>query len=733
MWHNTDMNTSLSILARALATENLTFAFDPAAETASFDVKHRHLIMPVWDVSDALQTMLVAHEISHALWTPNEESERLLDEAEQQGYNRKFLHRIANMIEDVRIEKKMKDKYPGTRRDFFLGYKEIVDRDTFGFSKMDFDSMGLINRLNVHFKWGVPGFIGINLSSMEQGIADLVDGVETFAEVITLAKELYNHDAIQQEKQDFLEQEQEGQEADDGNKSREGQPSDKQDENNGQRRERDLTNLSSGMNRKQGDRYDYPSITLSPVANVQDQIGTTDSLLEQYEKYSELPINLDEYRKYVKESDAFVRQLVAQFERRKAADEIRRERPKQTGMLNLDRLHQYRTHDDIFLSKIIKQDGKNHGIVFMLDLSGSMGGIINECFHQVAQLVWFCERAKIPFEVFGFTDGNLPGYEELHRKELSEWVKNNNTYAGFVFSKAAKYKHQKMHQPNFGDAKLYCLASSRDSAGKRERLLAYLWETYVRKTRPSIIRFGNTPTVECMILVTQFMQEWVTENNVQIPTLMLVTDGDPNCIYMDDASYGYFVNDRIVLTVNNEMTGTIHRVDGRDQPNSLPNSIIGTMLDSLRTTMNVRCVGMFVGPKTFSDQTYRSFCLSQHDYRTLQQDRNNPDYDYSGSLSESPRFLAAKEAYNAGALLANPALYPGYDAFFVIRSPRIVNDDEAIASAGNFTKVKNTFVKTMAQRSGCRVFLTKYVDIVAGQPLRTKDTIYNLPVRKLKK
>ena len=725
------MNTSLSILARALATENLTFAFDPAAQTASFDVKNRHLIMPVWDVSDSLQTMLVAHEISHALWTPNEESERLLAEAEKEGYNVKFLHRIANMIEDVRIEKKMKEKYPGTRRDFFLGYKEIVDRDTFGFSKMDFDKMGVVNRLNVHFKWGVPGFLGIHLTSMEQEIANRVDAVETFPDVIALAKELYDHEAIQQEKQDFLEKEEDGGET--------GDPSDKKGDDEVPAegkpdRNRDLTDLSTCLSRQTGKGYEYPTITLSPVNNFRDQIGTTDTLLEQYEKYSsDMPLNLDEYRRYVKESDAFVRQLVAQFERRKAADEIRKERPKQTGNLNLDRLHQYRTHDDIFLSKIIKQDGKNHGIVFLLDLSGSMGTIINECFHQVAQLIWFCERAKIPFEVFGFTDGYLPDDYELSREELTKWVKDTGNYGGFVFSKSAKYKQVKKHQPSFGDAKLFCLASSRDSAGKRERLLAYLWETYVRKTRASIIRFGNTPTVECMILATQFMQEWVTDNNVQIPTLMLVTDGDPNCIYVDDAHYSYFVNDKIVLTVNNEMTGTIHRMTGKDQCHSLPNAVIGTMLDSLRTTLNVRCVGMFVGPKTFGDHTYRTFCLSQRDYINLQTDRNNPNYDYSGTLSDSPRFLAAKEAYNNGALLANPLCYPGYDAFFVIRSPKIVNDDDAIVNSGNFTKVKNTFVKTMAQRNGCRVFLSKYVDIVAGQPLRTKEKIYKLPVRKFKK
>jgi hypothetical protein len=115
------MNTSLSIFARALASENVTFAFDANAETASFDVKARHLVMPVWDVSDTLRTMLVAHEIAHALWTPYEQSDKLFREAEAQGMSGELLHRICNMIEDVRIEKLMKAKYPRYAPRLLLG------------------------------------------------------------------------------------------------------------------------------------------------------------------------------------------------------------------------------------------------------------------------------------------------------------------------------------------------------------------------------------------------------------------------------------------------------------------------------------------------------------------------------------------------------------------------------------------------------------------------------------
>jgi hypothetical protein len=197
------MTNSLSIFAKALASENLSFSFDKNAETASFDIKSRHLVLPVWDVSETLQTMLIAHEISHALWTPYEQSEKLLKAAEAEGFHIPLLQRIANTVEDVRIEKLMKVKYPGTRRDFFLGYKEIVDTDMFSFSKVNFAEQNILNKLNMHFKWGVPGFLEVPLNEDEIELAKIIDNVTTFPEVIAVAKALYEHPKMQQLKEEY--------------------------------------------------------------------------------------------------------------------------------------------------------------------------------------------------------------------------------------------------------------------------------------------------------------------------------------------------------------------------------------------------------------------------------------------------------------------------------------------------------------------------------------------------
>ena len=711
------MNTSLSIFAKALASENLSFAFDANAETAAFDVKNRHLIMPVWDVSETVQTMLVAHEISHALWTPYERSEELLNEAEKDGFNIPLLQRIANVIEDVRIEKKMKEKFPGTRRDFFLGYKEINDLDLFKFKSMDMKKAGFLNRINIHFKWGVPGFLPMTFNEVEQEIVDMVDRVDTFDQVIEIAKYLYKHPTMEEMRKKVEQMKQDG----DGDK--------------------EINRLLSkevadgeSIGKKDGDEYHATNITILPLTNYNDAIISTDTLLQSFEECSKnaynFTLDLSEYRQFVRESDAFVRQLVAQFERRKAADEIRRERPKQTGTLNLDKLHQYRTHDDIFLSKIIKQEGKNHGVCFLLDFSGSMGTTISSAYLQVLQLVWFCEKAKIPFEVFGFTDVHPSTIHPDWREEYDAWSrKNPNEYSHkFKGSMEPKVVRETPNSMAYGHATLINLASSRDDAAKRERLLAYIYAAYVSEThvapRPATLNLGGTPTVEAIAVASQFMVDWVQKNNIQIPTMMVVTDGQPNGIHTGNDGIEYRIYPQHTVTVNNEIMGTVTRMDGSRMGGlDMSNGIIATMLDSLRAKLNARCVGMYVGnTRSMTEQMFCQFCLSRKEQETWYSRAGGSD------ITKTARYEAAADGYNDGCVMLHKDAYPGYDAYFLIKTPKVVKDEDAIVESGTFTKVKNTFIKTMGKKSGSRVFLSKYVDIVAGQPLTKQgEGIYNLP------
>ena len=86
-------------------------------ETAYFNSKSRELGLPIWkdeDMTKNIYDLMVGHEIGHALWTP-------LDMLEKAAV-RKINHSFVNIIEDARIEKFAKRKYPGLVGVFKRGY-----------------------------------------------------------------------------------------------------------------------------------------------------------------------------------------------------------------------------------------------------------------------------------------------------------------------------------------------------------------------------------------------------------------------------------------------------------------------------------------------------------------------------------------------------------------------------------------------------------------------------------
>ena len=110
-------------LARLLATENLIVEHKKV-ETAQFDTKSRVLTLPMWNTaSNHVYDMLVAHEVGHALFTPN----RMWKQGEYTNVPMAYV----NVIEDVRIERLMKNKYAGLNRDFYKGYEELNSIDFF--------------------------------------------------------------------------------------------------------------------------------------------------------------------------------------------------------------------------------------------------------------------------------------------------------------------------------------------------------------------------------------------------------------------------------------------------------------------------------------------------------------------------------------------------------------------------------------------------------------------------
>jgi hypothetical protein len=117
---------------------------------------------------------------------------------------------------------------------------------------------------------------------------------------------------------------------------------------------------------------------------------------------------------------------------------------------------------------------------------------------------------------------------------------------------------------------------------------------------------------------------------------------------------------------------------------------------------------------------YRSMCITRKEYRERMHTRDSVNGYAYDSLDESPRYEACSEQYESGALILPKSTYPGYDAYFLIRSMKAVSDEDAIVEKGSFVKVKNTFVKTMGKRSSSREKIYRLPFGMTWEELRDK-------------
>ena len=169
-------------LARLLATENLIVEHRQV-ETAMFNIKDRVLTLPMWDVASSnVYDMLVGHEVGHALYTPDEYGE---DHQVPQSY--------LNVVEDARIEKMMKRKFPGLARNFYDAYRELHTQDFFEIGDRAMDTYALIDRINLHFKVGVHAATLIPFNEAEKTLVDVVAAADTFQQVVDAAKRILEY------------------------------------------------------------------------------------------------------------------------------------------------------------------------------------------------------------------------------------------------------------------------------------------------------------------------------------------------------------------------------------------------------------------------------------------------------------------------------------------------------------------------------------------------------------
>ena len=179
------LKTQKSSLAKLMATENLTVVHKKIP-TAYFDIQNRILACPTFkeDMSPELYDLFMGHEVGHALNTPFEGLHSTLKE-------NRTLKGYLNVIEDVRIEKAIKNKYAGLRKSFYKAYNELMEKDFFGIKGRDLQTLSLIDKINLITKCGSR--VSIELTDVEQSYLDMAEACKTWEDVVACAEAIYEY------------------------------------------------------------------------------------------------------------------------------------------------------------------------------------------------------------------------------------------------------------------------------------------------------------------------------------------------------------------------------------------------------------------------------------------------------------------------------------------------------------------------------------------------------------
>ena len=203
-----------SSLPKLLAKENITIRHGNY-QTPWFDIKNRVLGLPLWkDMGKDVYDLFVGHEVGHALETPYEgwhdSPEKLA------GCPRSYI----NVIEDARIERKVKARYPGLVGPFARAYAKLFDDNFFGTDNIDdLSKLKVIDKINLQAKVGAH--LNLEFNDQEQEFLDRANSTEDFQEVLELVKDIVAYDKTQEEEEPEPESDEPENENDEGTESEE--------------------------------------------------------------------------------------------------------------------------------------------------------------------------------------------------------------------------------------------------------------------------------------------------------------------------------------------------------------------------------------------------------------------------------------------------------------------------------------------------------------------------------
>ena len=731
------LNTSKSTLGKLLAAENIRIEHRQV-RGPYFDVQERTLVLPIWkDVTSDLYDLMIGHEVGHALFTP---AEGWLEKAKEQGGRFK---QILNLVEDARIEKKMKRKFPGLGRPMYNGYTELVNRGFFGYSMDEMKVLSFLDRMNVHFKLGARA--GATFNDEEQSLIDRVALAETWDDVLNLAQELF--DVAQKENDDLqtafdeIMNNLDDAAAGDGESGESIEKLIENLRNNGREDLADqLEKASQEMQEKIMEELESRSgdagADNSPESVTQNSLEKNSERLIDDTAYPSTYVTMPDldtkkfvvpahvlhagmhfspfvmskreevYTNFMSSTKSYISYLVKEFELRRNAAQFAKAKVSKTGKLDINKIWKYQISEDLFLQSTIVPNGKNHGMLMLVDMSSSMDNCIAGTIEQLVSLVLFCRKVNIPFDVYGFfdtgyTEDEIEYFKSIGWKSLvtmDHWKNSCTSFDSTDRNSDAKgdlqisnerfrlkqFVHSGMRIGEFNNAiKNLLLTAEGFRRGSHRYYSGHAQEFSI----PKNMCLGGTPLNESILVLRKLAEQFKEKHRVEVLNTIILTDGDASygLGYMDEDGEVSHLRSRAVI----ENKNTRHQVVS-NQVFRLTNSL----LDMYKNITDSRVIGIYLTRLTKSAVMARAHHEDDFNYEAFEQ-------QYKEQSKE--KYFGIKQQ--------------GYDVYYVVSNDDLDVDTVTMSRVLTTGKPNKTLLRAFKQmqttKQISRVFLNQFIKQVA--------------------
>ena len=739
-------------LAKLLATEDLIIE-NRKVETAMFDVERRVLTLPMWEKASAsVYDLLVGHEVGHALYTPADNWKKDYPDLPMSYVNILEDVRIEKLMKRkyAGIVKTFFNGYKElSSQDFF----ELEENDVEEMGLPDRLNLNakIGNFVDVPFSDGENYFINkANKTETFQEVLDL--SIELFDYMKEQIKDSMASNGGELDEEwkvgnDFsvgessegipfqeTESDQDGDSEETKGQSKESQSTpdlgsdfDMEDmeaasditggEHGGLETITDKTlsdNLENLNNKDRPSSRDpeYCTIPELKLDNLHIKVNDIHSTLddwytEQQRRYDLSRIEMpgrsernvyqevdNEYRLFRRSAQKEVNYLVKEFECRKSADAYARATVSKTGVLDCTKLHSYKYNEDLFKKITTLPDGKNHGLIFVLDWSGSMSTVLMDTIKQLYNLVWFCKKVQIPFQVFAFTNewnrysqydpnnsyiGHYSLPFEHHEVKDGQFIVDNQFAMLEFLSSDVKKKDLEHHMLN-----IWRTASVMDSRGR--------WNNDYFYQAPHGLSLSGTPLNEALVSLNSLIPQFKKKTGVQKIQCITLTDGEAHPI-----SFSKRFTDKDGNTWMGSRSSTHGSVFIRDTNGKTHNcgdnyhELTGALIQQLRgrfTDVN------FIGIRVLNKSESSSFIRRYSDW----------DQDKVANLQNQWRKTKSVMIENGG----------GYHAYFALSSSALNSDDSfEVKEDATKSQIKAAFKKSLSAKKMNKKVLGQFMEYIA--------------------